>query len=101
MYEWNTLRNLMKGNLNTVVNGTAIATSIADVHVELDKPHDVMEALWRRMEEILPPGQPNSPSFQWNGLKSSRLLVVAKRSLRLKNLGLLSCGTTSLTVPVT
>jgi hypothetical protein len=101
MYEWNTLRNLMKGNLNTVVNGTAIATSIADVQVELDKPHDVMEALWRRMEEILPPGQPNSPSFQWNGLKSSRLLIVAKRSLRLKNLGLLSCGTTSLTVPVT
>lgn len=101
MYEWNTLRNLMRGTICTVTKNSATPASTAAIELNLNDPHQVMEALCSYIEGKLPSGHATSPSQQWKTLTSSQLVFFARRSLHLKHIGLLNWGTFGLNLPVT
>jgi hypothetical protein len=101
MYEWNTLRNLMKGTMSVIERSGMTSASMAALEINLDDPRHVMEAVCGWIEKSLPAEQTMRPSLQWKGLTSSRLVFRTRRSLYLKNFSLLACGGFRLSFPLT
>jgi hypothetical protein len=99
MYEWNTLRNLLKNTLNTVTKGGITSVSSVEGDINLDDPHQVMEAFCRRIETTLPAGQA-TPSMHWNSMGTSRLVFQIKRSLYVKGFPLVSFNPFGFSLPV-
>lgn len=74
MYEWNTLRNLMKGQIGQVTKETATAVSISDIELDLRTPCQVMEAMLDWFNQQAYADHPTSPRHQWPLLLSSNLV---------------------------
>lgn len=101
MYEWNTLRNLMKGCISTVTKDSATPTSTATLELTLEDPRQVVEAMCNYIEENLSSDHPIRPSHQWNALRSNQLVFHVKKSLQLKDLSLMNWKGFRLNFPLT
>jgi hypothetical protein len=99
MYEWNTLRNLLRNTMNTVGKGGVTSVSSPEEDINLDDPHQVMDAFCSRIETTLPTGQA-TPSMHWNSLGTSRLVFQTKRSLYVKRFHVVSFDAFGFSLPV-
>lgn len=86
MYEWNTLRNLMKGQISEINRKNTKAVSISDVSLRIEDPHQVMNAMLNWLEQSTHKGQPDSPMQEWLTLLSSKLMFRIFRRFRIKKL---------------
>lgn len=100
MYEWNTLRNLLKGEISQVTKEDAKAVSIADVEFDVRDPHQVMEAMLGWFDLQTHADHPTGPRHQWSLIRSSRLILRIWRRIRLKGLNVAPAGTLDLRFPL-
>lgn len=101
MYEWNMLRNLLKGTTGFVFDGESHSVSMAELDFPLDDPQKTMEVLWAWLDAGMREDQPMRPSTQWEGFKSTRLLFLARRSIHSRARSLLPLGGFELNFPLT
>lgn len=102
MYEWNTLRNLLKGTVGLVHRGhDVLPDAKLRPEFELENPHQVADLLWRWYDASIPRERSNtSPTSQWNALLASQLCFTARKSLFMRSQKLLSLGASELRFPV-
>jgi hypothetical protein len=100
MYEWNTLRNLMRGTMSAVAKGGVSFASISADRLMLEDPHQVMRSIFEWIEASLPAGQKARLSANWEALKASRLMFQARRSLHLIGVPTLTWKTSGFSFPV-
>jgi hypothetical protein len=100
MYEWNTLRSLMKGQISQVTKEDAKAVSIANVELDVRDPHKVMEAMLGWFDLQAHADHPTSPKHQWPLILSSKLILRIWRRLQLKGINVAPAGTLDLRFPL-
>lgn len=98
MYEWNTLRNLMRGTMNTVTKEGVVSTSSSIEDLDLGNPHQVMKVVCSWMEASHPKDQ--APSVLWGNLRKSQLRFLARNSLNFKRFHVLPWSTFGFELPV-
>lgn len=82
MYEWNTLRNLMKGEIMEVGNGQISSCSISSLSINLENPKQVMQELWMWADSKESTHSNQKPSFQWNKILSTQINLKIPRRIR-------------------
>ncbi len=100
MYEWNTLRNLLKGSAGFISNSGEERKS-AELELDLSNPVQTMERLWEWFDKAMPTGYPFSPSNLWTFLTTARLVFETRSSWYLGRLKLWPAKPLELSLPLT
>lgn len=100
MYEWNTLRNLLKGQISEVTLTNAKTVSLPDTSLAIHDPHQVMEAMLRWFDQQPHADQPTAPRQQWPVFMSSRLMFRIWRNLWVKKWRIAPTGSSEISFPL-
>lgn len=100
MYEWNTLRNLLKGSAGFISNSGGERKS-AELEIDLSNPVQTMERWWDWLDKAMPTGYRFSPSNQWAFLTTARLVFETRSSWYLGRLKLWPAKPLELSLPLT
>lgn len=100
MYEWNTLRNLLKGSVGFISNSGGERKSV-ELEIDLSNPVQTMERWWDWLDKDMPTGDHFSPSNQWAFLTTARLVFETRSSWYLGRLKLWPAKPLELSLPLT
>lgn len=100
MYEWNTLRNLLKGSAGFISNSGG-ERKFAELEIDLSNPVQTMERWWDWFDKTMPTGYRFSPSNQWTFLTTARLVFETRSSWYLGRLKLWPAKSLELSLPLT
>lgn len=101
MYEWNTLRNLMKGSMGFVSKSGGERKSNTELEFDLSDPVQTMELCWDWLDKAMPVGYGLGPSNQWAFLTSARLVFETRSSWHFWGLKLWAAKPLELSFPLT